>query len=60
MKLLKFIKWTIIISLIFIAACLAGPYFVFASWVDHEKSQQFLDYCVDGLVQKLISDFQGI
>jgi hypothetical protein len=49
MKIIKVIKWALILIIVFVSAVLAGPFYTVACWIDHEGSEKWLDGVGDGL-----------
>lgn len=54
---MKYLKWAILLSLVFLSATLAGPFFVLSCWIDRTKSNEWLNYIGESLVKKIIADF---
>ncbi len=55
---MKYIKWALVLTLVFVSAVLAGPLYAVACWVDRPTSELWLDVIGEGLKTKLIQDFK--
>jgi len=56
MKIIKYIKWVVILLSLFVFTVLAMPFFCIATWVNTEQTQYFLQLLGKAIVRKYAND----
>lgn len=56
--MMKYLKWFLILMLMFIASILVGPFYVLCCWIDRDASERFLDLIGEGLKNKMVNDLR--